>query len=300
MNLKQSAQITMGGTAITVIDINAAAWMGYSPFADGVEKLKGVYDTISGCIAMQRTKTNGTTLAKGTLRRNSEAQILHVADVVALHYRLTGKLQEVYDVACTKSSLRGYSDAGYIGHATKVMSVAGMITPSILTALGLSPTQLTDAGDTLELFVKAIGSPRQVKGISKLGTANLANAVDEMMRIFTEELDPAARALRYSKPDFYFEYKSARELIDPPHRTRQLTVTVSAMGGERLEKVNALLMPGDIAKLTGAKGIFYVQDLEGGVYSMKLSCPGYADKTIDFAIIANEHTKLDIEMTPHL
>lgn len=288
----------MGGAVIGVMEANTIAWSDFAPVSSAYEKFKEAYETVNTYLALQDTKTNGTTHAKEELRATTEDQMMHVADTVVLHFKLTNKQQEVYDVMTTKGGLKRLSDAAFIGKATKIISTAGEVPPADLTALGLTPTQYADAASNLELFVKSIGSPRKMKGISKLGTAQLATVTTTYMDALSEDLDPAMRVLGYAKPELFFEYDSARKMMEPARRTRELTVRVTKPDGTPLERVRAIITPGNIKKATGTKGLFYMQNMEAGIYSVTLSCRDCQDKTIEFVIVSNEATVLNVVMEP--
>ena len=163
----------------------------------------------------------------------------------------------------------------------------------------LAPTNLTDLEDRRVAFRDATGQPRQKKLVAKDGTTALEKKIAEL-DAYLEQMDTAADVLQFSEPSFYGQYKGAREIIDPSYSTRQLTVKITtASTGAQVEGVEAIINPGNIKKLSGAAGMFYINNMPAGSYTMLLTSKSHQAKTEQFNIAANQSTIVDVEMVPN-
>src|SRR5205085_1324718 len=125
----------------------------------------------------------------------------------------------------------------------------------------------------------------------------LVATINAIMELLHDHLDPAIAILRHTAPDFAFEYKAARMIIDPAFRTRALTVHVKDIANAHaIAGVSATIMPGKISKETGPGGSFYVNRLAEGQYTMIVSHETYGEKTVSFSIGGNRGEVLRVGM----
>jgi hypothetical protein len=296
MTSLQAARLGMCRALKVTCDAHTAAWSGMTDFATPFGEFSGLLETVEGIIGRQGVKSTGSTMAKDALRHTLEGQAMHIADTLVLHFKKLNKEQERRDMYTTPSELSRLGEEALAGRLSRIIAAAAGVTPATLTALGLDPAELTAASANLESFIALQKTPRHIRAESRRATEDLAVALDDLMEIVVEDLDPAANVLRYSKPEFFSEYQTAREIEDAGNRTRELTVNVRTGEGQGVAGVKMLITPGNINKVTSPKGTFYILNLEGGSYTGVLNAPGYKPKTVEFAIIDNQATVLDLTL----
>jgi hypothetical protein len=292
----ENAKTEMYAAVKAVIDAHNAAWTGNVPFSSAVDKFSSLLESLDGKVALQSTKSEGATSSKDALRDTLEAQTMHIVDTLVLHFKLAKNEQEVRDVYITRHPLSKMSERAFIGHVSKVIAKAAGITAATLTGLGLDAAELTAASNNLNSFITSVGTPRHIQAESVRGTQELKAIINDIDDVLTEEMDPAANVLQYSKPEFFSEYQTAREIEDAATRTRELTVKVTDAEGKGLKGVKAHIPEGDIHKVTGSTGVFYINNMEGGTYTVVLTANGYQAKTIPFTIIDNQATVVNVTM----
>jgi hypothetical protein len=295
MTLEQNAQLTMCRAVRICCNGNTAAWTGSTVFSTAFAEFEAELEGVESLIGQQGIVSTGTTLAKSAVRHTLEGQVMHIADTLVLHFKMVGDQQDRHDLFTSRSVLERMGDEAFSGRATRIISMAADVTPAALTALGLDPAELTAASNNLTSFINMIGKPRDIRGLSKQGTKKLGDAIASLMHILVEDMDVAAHVLQYSKPDFFFLYQSAREITDPGYSTRELTVNVT--GGESgLAGAQAVITPGDIHKVTGKKGTFFINNMNGGTYTVVLTANGFKPKTVPFNIVDGQATVLNVAM----
>jgi hypothetical protein len=198
------------------------------------------------------------------------------------------------DARTSPSTLRNFSEGDLVGHGAKLLSLAQGLD---LSPFGIDGAFLTQTSAASSAFVQAIGTPAHILRQKKEATQKLAGSIAQMRAILREELDPAAEVLRYTQPAFYSEYKSARAITDPGYRRRAFRISiVDAQSRRPLSGVQGVVMPGDIRKKSRKGGQFYIDRLPEGEYTVTLRLDGYAERTVVFAVVDGEGTKVEVEM----
>jgi hypothetical protein len=297
MTGRQDENLRMCRAVRQVCDGNAAAWTGNAAFAGPYAEFTALLDSVDAAVGRQGISSKGTTSGKNALRHTLEGQALHVANTLVLHFKLINDSQSQQEMYVTPSLLKLMTEDALTGRLSRIFSVAADITPATLTALGLDPTELTAAFNNLNAFTAAISSPRKIIAQSVLGTQQVETIIDAMVEILKDDLDVVANVLQFSKPEFVSEYRTARKIVDNAVRVRELTVTVSAAGAG-IGGAQCQITPGNIHKVTGPKGSFYIQNLDGGTYTGVITALGYKPKTVEFGIIDNQPTVLNVTLEP--
>lgn len=294
----QNSKIQMCYAVKASCDAQAAVFATFPPFAapftDFCAALLGL-DTIIG---QQGTKTQGVTQVKTAQRRDLEAITILVTASLVLHGSING-IPLGPEAHTPPSEVKKMKDMLLVGHADKIGALAATLTPAELATVKLTAGNLTDLEARRVAFRDSTGQPRQKKMVSKDATGALEKKIEELDN-YLEQMDNAANVLQFTEPSFYSQYTGAREIIDPGYSTRQLTVRINATSnGEAIEGVEAIINPGNIKKLSGPAGMFFINNMPAGSYSMMLTSKSHQAKTEQFNIAANQSTIVDVEMVPN-
>lgn len=299
MDAQQNAKVQMGSAVVAVCEGHVDDWGTNEPFAEPYDRFRTKTDNIITALARQSTLSLGTTMDKQDAREELEAPVVRVADALVLHGKRNNKKGMAEDCRTSAAKLSAMREKDLVAFTKKLLIHADSVADADLLALGITPAMITAIGTKMEAFTTLSGAPRHMIAEAVSGTQDLDVLIEEMMEILEEEMDPAMEVLKYTHPALASEYKTAREIIDPGYNTRALTVNISANGsGESIAGVEARIMPGNIEKLTGPGGSFYINNLAAGTYTMILTSNSFATKTEEFSIANNQSTVVEVTMVP--
>lgn len=300
MTARQNAYLQMAAAVKATCDAHPAAWSTFSPFADAYPEFTARLAAADAALALQASATEGATAGKKTLRTALAANLRILSAALVLHGKLTADTRMAADAKTTERMHTNMAEKSYAGHALKLLDMAAALPANTLLPYGgVSAGFLNNTQVALDNFTNAIGTPRHIQSEKVRGGQDLDAVIEDILEIFEERMDPAAEVLAATQPDFYSEYQTSREIVDPGYTVRDLTVTVSdATTGQPISGVQATVAPGGIEKVTGAAGGFYIQDLDAGSYTLALARPGYAPKSVPFAVVDGEGATLEVTMQP--
>lgn len=299
MNAQQQAFVQMCSAVVATCNAHTDVVSAFAPLQNALAEFEAALPNVDAALVLQNTTTEGSTGEKADMRQTATTLAVKLADILVLHGKLTGKQQLAQDAKVSYRELRNAGDRKFVGYVKTLQTLYNNQLPADITALGFTAADATALDGLLTNFTQAIGTPRHQAAESQRGTKNLEEALDALEDILEERMDPAARAMRHSQPDFYDEYTTAREIIDPSYNTLALRVKItSGQNGQPLAGVTALITPGAVQKTTGAAGMFQVDNLAPGEYSMQLSLAGHTAKTVPFAVVAGQRTDVNETLMP--
>jgi hypothetical protein len=294
MNARENAFLGMTSVVKATCEAYTPAWQSFAPFADAYEDFLAILPVAVQAGAQQFTKSEGSTEGKAKLRATFSDLLLRLGDALDLYARLHNLPLLRADAHTTRSALRDLSEDGLVGRGAQLLGLANGLD---LSAYGIDAAFLAETSAASTAFVQAIGTPAHRRAEKKAATRLLAECIRRIRTVLTEELDPAAAVLRYTQPQFYSMYKSSRAITDPGFRRRAFRISiVDAQSRRPLAGVRGVVMPGSIKKKSGKGGQFYVDRLAEGEYTLTLSLDGYAERTVVFAVVDGEGTKVEVEM----
>lgn len=176
-----------------------------------------------------------------------------------------------------------------------------------LADYGKTPADLAMLQDIINNYVVILEKPRVAKTITKVATAKLKEHFIIEDNILRTRLDKLMEKYKTTEPKFYYEYKSARIIINTASHTISLKVTVKDTDGNGIAKVSAKItnipknpnskeVINEISKKTTTKGAFKIASLAEGNYKATFSKPGFESQIINFSVASGETTKLNLIM----
>jgi hypothetical protein len=285
MNSNQNAFLQMCAAVKATADAHVNAWTSFAPFSSAYTPYLTLLAQTDDAIALQEKSSTGTTEGKALIRKNLTDKLMQLGDSLALYAQVINDAQLLSDAPMVRSTMEGLKEKELLGHAHKLQAlVAPTAIATAVTAYPNNTTLIADTGVQVAKFTSAIGTPRHIAVESMRGTEELERIITQL-RAKLEQMDVAARVLQYSQLAFYSEYINSRAIIDANTTTRALTVTVKDNNnGELLENATAVFNPSNEIKSTGPQGMFYVQSMAAGNYTMTVSKPGYTEQSVPFTM----------------
>ena len=299
MDARQSVKINMYRAVEGTCDAHQSAWQSLPFFAAAKSQLSTNITNITAAIALQGTGTEGATAQKEIYRNALEQDLLRLAAAVRLASLQANNSKGAKEATLTPSGVDDLSDNALLGLATRILGASGTLGGAALLPFGIDATFLTAFGPRIDAFRLSIDDPRHAQSEQVRGTTELARLIAATDALLEERLDPATELIKSGQPGFYTEYWASREIEDEATDTRALEVSVTDQKtGAPLANVSAMIKPGDIGKMTGPAGRFYVQSLVPGGYSIRLTRGGYQNADVEVTILAGERTRMAVSMKP--
>jgi len=149
-----------------------------------------------------------------------------------------------------------------------------------LVSQGIVAADITDAETAIGIYRVAMDNPRAKKIEIKEANRKIPIMISEIVAdLFVKRLDPLTDTLRYSKPDYWNAYQSARENIDlGGHFTtiKGVVKNATVVPGEAVYNATVTLVPQDVLQptlilKTGVSGEFEKEKAKFGNYSGKVT-----------------------------
>lgn len=253
----------------------------FGKFTDTVAKIRQQSES-------QTTNRVGYRMVKNDLKLDMTKQAIDVASRIKAYAINIGDVVLREEMYQRTSNLFRKPDT-ICADICRYIQGKGVALLASLAPYGVDTALLDALKDSIDAYTDYIPKPRA--GIVARGQATM-----EMRQLFgnsdavLRHMDALVTMLQYSEPEFYAAYFSSRKIIRPGYRTLSLAGLVIDADGAPLSKVSVVIEDTGITRKTTLNGGFQVKDLDSGMYSIRLSKPGYADTLALVAITATERT----------
>ena len=112
-----------------------------------------------------------------------------------------------------------------------------------------------------------------------------------------KKMDALVDMLRYTDNVFYTTYYSARKIVSNGHRSLSILGKVVDENGNSLEKVNVVVKDTPLSRKTSENGVFEIKNLEGGIYQLVFTRPGYVETTVELAVTSSLTSDVIVTMS---
>jgi hypothetical protein len=221
MTDKQNAKLTMYQIVYDTCAENAAVYAQVEAFAAGVNDLNADIARIRE-IEQQRldVKSNGVTKEKTALKEALVEAALKIASALYAYGFKTENPDIMAKVNFSRSVLLRMEDNALTTTAGEIAAVA---TASVaeLTPYGINANDVDELKAKTAAYEAIIAKPRVAIGEHRVATANLAQTFRQTDMLLTDNLDKLIVLFEKSNPDFYNNYRNARNIINTSTRKRK-------------------------------------------------------------------------------
>ena len=196
-----------------LLDNFSASIASYPELMQAQQNLKSFLDLIEQNRQIQETDNKGLTLNKTKLREDLMKLIQQFSAALLAHAIATKNVQ-----LKTKAS---YKHSALLRAADPILYDIGMLLYTLATPLEaelarffITRSEYDRLLANLNNFKAAIPQKRLASGTSKVSTAYINDtfiAIDDLLK---NELDVLLMPFQFTQPDFYNEYRSARNIVD--------------------------------------------------------------------------------------
>jgi hypothetical protein len=219
MNHRQSLKKNMAHRTSNTLGRYANVYSGIPMVVSAVKEFDDTLAQIN-TVATERIEVSVPT--KTVDKRNAEARMLdrvvpianalYVIDFIAENTELTN-LQGLSD-----NSFYRLTDSNKVPLAQRVLLLARKYTEE-LSGAGYDEAKIDEAETSVEDYQKVIANPMNAITVRKQKTTNIKELFASLDSILYDKLDKLMLLFKNSHPDFYDEYRTSRNVIEPSGST---------------------------------------------------------------------------------
>jgi hypothetical protein len=221
MNDRQESKLNMFQRVSEVLLNNAETYSKVKKMADSVTKLNNIVFSIRETAQQQAKITiEGYSAEKQKVLENLITYSIKIANAVYVYAFDKDDKILLSSMSINKSMF-------YRGHANDVFTLARNIATeakkymSELKDYGIEEKDFILLDEVISTYENFINRPQIVKEERALYTKNLKELFSEADSILYDQLDKLIVLFKISSPDFYFAYKTARNIISYSKRSRK-------------------------------------------------------------------------------
>jgi hypothetical protein len=221
MNDKQESKLDMLQRVLEVLINNAGIYSAVKKIVEAVSKLSIVLGAIRETAQQQaKISIEGYSAEKQKVLENVIEGSIKIANATYVFAFDKNDKVLLSNMSINKSMF-------YHGHANDVFTLAKNITTeakkytSELRDYGIEENDFAVLDEAISIYENFINRPQIVKEERALYTKNLKELFSEADSLLYDQLDKLIVLYRKSSPDFYFAYKTARNIINYSKRSRK-------------------------------------------------------------------------------
>jgi hypothetical protein len=310
MKYQQEDFLNMLYTETAVCTKFQTTWSTNTVFSQSQTLLAGKLPLIEANRDAQMTTSKGITAEKNAKRALAVDKALFLVNRMQSYATVTGNNDLLESIRFNSSKLNKCRDTEVVGYCDNIAAKATANVAN-LANYGVTAVLITDFQTAVAAYAAYIAKPRTVTTVTKNATENLAILFKEANDILTKRLDLDIEVFKTTKPDFYSQYQSARQIISSSgSATAVKGITKAKENGELLKNVtltfsfieNGTLKAAvtstnkDVVKKSADKGKFPIANLAEGTYIVTVHKIGFKDQTITITVAKGETTDLVIEL----
>ncbi len=229
MNDKQNAKLNMAQRVLETMTRYQAVYSKIAPIAEAVSMLN---KSISNIREAQKEQGSVNIPASTLQKREIESQMIQLCVKIANVLYVIGFSTDNKDLI----TLHGLSENNFYRlNDNSSLALAGNILDfskkyvDQLKEYGITETESSALSKAIDKFKSLIAKPMDTIGERKQKTTNLAQLFAALDSLFYDKLDKLMVLFKQSEPEFYGEYRTARNIIlSVKHKKKEDTGTADA------------------------------------------------------------------------
>lgn len=214
MNKKQNAKLNM---AQRVSDTFARYQAIYSTFTPMVNAVKELNQTVVSIRETQKDQSSISLSASSLKKQAAKEQMINscIKNANALYVVgfTTGNNNLITLKGLDYSTFNKLTDNSSVALAEQIFDLSDAYS-SDLVSYGIDQTEISSLAQLIQTFSSLISKPMDTIGERKQKTVTLAQLFVQMDSVFYNKLDKLIILFKQSEPDFYNEYRTARNVIN--------------------------------------------------------------------------------------
>lgn len=285
MNSKNEARLNMLRAVAKHCNDNPVIVATVPAFQTASTALNTTISSILSAVQMESQVITGITISKS---ENRKALCQQAADIAASVFAYAAS---VNDNPLKQQANYSFSDLTRIKDdllapvCTNIRDAASA-NLAVLAPFGITAALLTSFTSAINNFTASVPAPRNAVSQRKAQAEEIKKMMKDADTILKEQMDKLISNFKSSNPQFVTAYKSNRVIIDPGKGGTLIKgKVVNTADNKGIKDVTIEVIGTPVTCKTSTTGLFTVKPGAAGTYSIKLSKPGFQDKTVDGIIV---------------
>ncbi|MDR2148728.1 MAG: hypothetical protein LBE91_19990 [Tannerella sp.] len=224
MNSKQNAKLNMAQRVSETLKRYESVYAGIAPMTAAVAELNAGVANIRDTQKEQETAgVSASTLKKREAERKMIEPCVRIANALYVIGFTTGDKELITLQGTSENSFYNTTGNNALALARRISDLA-QARISELQTYGVEDTEIAALGTAIEAFQTLIAKPMDAIGERKQKTSNLAQLFAGLDSALYDKLDRLMVLFKHSAPEFYGEYRTARNIIFPTEKSPSPTL----------------------------------------------------------------------------
>ena len=213
MNDRQNAKLSMATRVLDTFKRYEDAYSGVTPMVEAVAALRGnVADIVEAVKEQGAVNVSAATLEKRTAESRMIEQCVRAANVLYVLGFTTDSKELITLQGLSENSFYRMEDNARLAQALRIIDLV-RANAAALAPYGLKEADVEAMAQAARAFQERIATPMDTIGARKQKTASVAQLFAALDSTFYDLLDKLMVLFKQSRPDFYGEYRTARNII---------------------------------------------------------------------------------------
>jgi len=222
MNARQESKLNMFRTVEKHVDDNPSVVAAVPAFQTAFTKFKTKIARIIDTEQQKDVNLTGISADKQVSKQQLCERATDVAQIVSAFASATGDNTLKQEVNFSLTALQKTRDDQLAPRCQNIHDRA-QTNLAALADYGITAAMLANLQTAIQSYAARAPQPRAAVSNRKTLQANLENLFKEADEILTDQMDDLVPALKTAHPDWVQTYQSAREILDPPSKSKTPT-----------------------------------------------------------------------------
>jgi hypothetical protein len=243
---------------------------------------------------VQYQDNKGYAMDKKQKRKTVEEKANSLSIALCAYASINGNFTLLKESHFTVTTLKTVSAPNLTEIARYLINIIEQYLPH-LQPYGVDLYKVIEFKKSIDIFTESINKPMENIAIRHTSTIAIANLLSEINYLLKNNLDYNIRVLKDDFPNFVKAYFSVRHIGKTPRKSLDLVVqTICSSSQMPIEKAKVQIIGMNTSRFSGKKGRNIFMNLNQGYYRLSVTHINYEPAIIDFTIIANKTTTLNI------
>ena len=258
----------------------------------------------------QTIDTTGVTEDKNIKKTLMVEKAMFIQNRLLSYGNVSNNVELVASVDYSPTKMKMARNTDIVGICNIILSRATANTAAIAT-YGVTPAMITELQTAISSYSAVMAKPISARSQTKHATENLAKLFKEADDILKKRMDLDIELFKISKPDFYSQYQTSRNIIstngmvlavmgsavtaETGEPIKGVTFSFTAENNGALKSASASMVD-TVVKRSAEKGSFRIPSLPVGTYNVTVKKVGYKEQQFTINVVRGETTTLKIEM----
>lgn len=255
---------------------------------------KAAMDAIESADKRRSEKLGGVTENKYQLQDDLANQATLIASAIGAYALLRKDMELKEAMNFTRSELFYGANQSLTTKCANILAKAREL-GAALKDFGITDALLERLASVMEQYAGNMHQPRNMAAERKVAGMQVAELLKQLHVIFTEQLDALMLFFKFSRPEFYQEYKAKRSIVSPAYRkTRVEGMVKDKHSKAALPNVTVTVKGSEQSATTATDGSYNLQTAPQPAATLLFEKEGYKPVEVNAELLRGKAAVYDI------